>query len=538
MDKEIHAATNKMVKGAIIIGAANLIAKFLGVFFRVPLTNWIGDVGMANYTFAYNIYTVLLMLALAGMPLAISRLVSESIARKEYRNAHKIFNVSLFMMLIIGLAGFLICFFGAGLITKNLGNPDAKYALKAVAPAIIIVPILSSFKGYFQGRQNMNPSAIAQLTEQLIRVISGLILAYILLGKGVEFAAAGGAFGASAGAASGLLIIFIIYLLNKRTIKLKIKHHDQHVEPTRKIAKEILWIAIPIIIGAELMPIMNLIDMSIIMTRLQQTGWEYEAAKALYGLLGGFCVSLIAFPAILSESVAISMVPAIAKAKTEKNIKLMKENIKMGYRTTMIIAVPCMIGIFVLSEQILLLLYPLQREACMKAAQTLMVLVISVLPLALCQTSTGVLQAIGKQGIPVINIFIGCIAKVILTFTLVSMPGLNIKGAAIGTVVADTIAFLLNDIKVRKYTEVKFDFILTYVKPCIAGTIMGVFAFVSYKVISIILPGSIATLCTVILAAIIYIFSCLSIKAVNPDELDRIPGGTKIKKFLPKKMRG
>ena len=526
--------SNKMIKGAAIIGIAGIIAKVLGAFFRIPLTNWIGDVGMSYYGFAYTIYVTLLVLSTAGFPVAISRLVSESIAKKEYKNAHKIFKTSIRMMFVIGLVSFLLCFFGGGALASALGNADAKLAIQAISPALLFVSMDAAFRGYFQGRQNMNPTAITEVVEQLIRVIVGLILAKQFLSISLQKSAAGAAFGASAGSFAALVVIFLIYLLNRKTIMYKIRAHSQIEEDTTKLIKKITLIAVPIIIGSEIMPIMNLIDMGIIMRRLQATGWTYEAAKAKYGLISGFCSSLIGFPQLFTQAVAISLVPAIARGAALEDGKEVEKNISLGYRLTMIMAFPCALGIFALAKPILFLFYPLQKEAATEAVSTLMIMAIGVIALALSQTSTGVLQAIGKQNLPVKHLLYGCGVKIILTFILVGIPAINIKGAAIGTMVASAIAYGFNERSIKQFTGAKIDINITYVKPCIASIVMAIVAFGVHRILLGLVGNSIATLIAIFIGAVVYGILIIVLKAITAEEVKSLPGGAKLSKIIRK----
>lgn len=528
---------NKLIKGAAILGAAGIVIKLLGAVFRIPLTNWIGDTGMSYYGFAYTIYGALVVLATAGIPVAISKLVSERIAIGEYRNAHKVFKVATGLLSVIGLISFAICYFGAEYITAKLGNPDAAMAVKAISPALLFVPLFSAFRGYFQGRQNMNPTAISEITEQLIRVIVGLYLAYTLLKVGAKEAAAGASFGASAGAIGGLGIIVVIYFLNRKTIHRKINLNNKDTESAAVLAKKIVYISVPIIIGCEIMPIMTLIDTSIIMNRLQDTGWTLEQSKSMYGLFSGFCNSLIAFPQVFTQAVAVSLVPAVAAAFKLRNHKGVQENIKLGYRTTMIMAFPCAFGIFALAEPILLLLYPEQQASAIAAVPLLMIMSISVIFLAITQTSVGVLQSIGKQTVPVIHLAIGCVGKVVLTYMLVGIHSINVNGAAWGTMFAYIVALVLNNMAVRRYTGTKLSYNLTYIKPCIAAVIMGVCAFASHKLLVGYLGNSIATLAAIMVGGIVYVILIFVIKAITVDELETMPGGRKIAKIVRKVVR-
>lgn len=528
---------NKVLKGAAIIGIAGVIVKFLGVFFRIPVTNWLGADGMAYYGYAYTIYGALVVLATAGLPVAISRLVSESIAVKQYKNAHKIFRVSMIIMLIMGAVLFLICFFGAGPLTSLMGNAKAAPAVRAIAPALIFVPLLSAMRGYFQGRQNMNPTALSEITEQMVRIIVGLILAYTLLPKGLVTAAAGASFGATVGSLAGLALVFFIYMLNKPVINHKIRKHSQDVQDTKQIVRNIIIIAIPIIIGSEIMPIMNMADTGIIMRRLQSTGFSFDEAKHLYGLISSYCSTLIGFPQIFTQAVAISLVPAIVRAFAISDKKAVHDNVSLGYRLTMLLAFPCAFGIFALAKPILTLLYPAKPIEVDEATTTMMVMSIGIIGLALSQTSTGILQAIGKQVLPVKHIIIGMIVKIILTYILVGINSLNIKGAALSTLVAYTISFILNNMSVRKYTGANIDYMLTYVKPCLASAIMGGVVFGIYKLMRLGIGNTVSTFFAILCGVIVYAALVIFLRIVTPSELETVPMGAKLNRLIRKFIR-
>lgn len=529
-----NETSNKLIKGAAILGMAGIVIKFLGAFFRIPLTNWMGDTGMAYYAVAYNVYSVFLVLSTAGIPVAISKMVSERIAVKNYGGAHKVFKVSFFLLFALGIISFAICFFGAEYIAGLFKIEEAAMSLKAIAPALFFVPLFSAFRGYFQGRQNMNPTAVSEICEQLIRVIVGLSLSYAVYKTSLINAAAGATFGASAGSIAGLAIIFVIYMLNRRVIHTKIEKNPTIYESTRSILWKILAIAVPIVLGAEIWPIMNNIDTAIIVNRMTATGWSLDEAKSLYGVLTGFCNSLIAFPQVFTQAVAISLVPAISSAFAQKDGPNVVKNVQLGMRTTMIMGFPCAFGIFALAEPILLLLYPKQAASAMTAAPTLMLMSISVIFLAVAQTQTGVLQGIGKQVVPVKNLLIGVLVKVAVTWILVGIPKLNINGAVIGTMVAYVIALLLNQRDVKKYTGAEFDFMLTYVKPCLAAGIMGVTAFGAHKLLMMVTRNSIATLGAIMVGVVVYVIMIFMVKAITKEELKTMPKGEKIVRLLDK----
>lgn len=525
------------VQGAAVLAVAGIIIKVLGAFFRIPLGNMIGDEGMAYYQAAYPIYVLFLTLATSGIPIAISRMVSERIAIGNHSEAHRVFKISFLLLFGIGAVSFLICFCGANIIVGIIGMPDAVHAMRAVACALLLVPAMAAFRGYFQGQQDMNPTAISQVVEQFFRVGLGLTLAYVLLRKGTEYAAAGASFGAAAGAIGGLLAVGVIYLRRRA-------HDRVAIEESKKLGLEtekgstILWkifvIAVPITIGAAIMPIMNFIDAGMVMNRLQATGWSYVEAKKLYGQLTGFAGPFINFPQVLTQAVAMSIVPAIAASYKLGDMETLRGDVQVGLRIAIIVGVPCAFGLMCLSEPIMLLLYPLQRESAIGAAPCLFILAFGVIFLSTIQTLTSILQGIGRQMIPVRNLFIGAVAKVIVTYVLTGIPAINAKGAAIGTVVAYIIAAALDLYAVRKYTGARFSLKLTYIKPLVAGVIMSVVTLVTFKVCYGFLGNALSCAIAVGIAAIVYSVLLFVTGTITRDEVLRLPKGNKLVKIVDK----
>lgn len=530
-------ANKSFVRGAAVLAVAGIIIKVLGAFFRIPLGNMIGDEGMAYYQAAYPIYVLFLTLATSGIPIAISRMVSERIAVGNDIEAHRVFKISFLLLFSIGAVSFAICFFGADLIVNAIGLPDAKFAMRSVACALLLVPTMAAFRGYFQGRQNMNPTAVSQVVEQLFRVGVGLTLAYVLLKKGTEYAAAGASFGAAAGAIGGLLAVCIIYFRRRSAMKAEIeesKARGLEHEKGSKILWRIFAIAVPITIGAAIMPIMNFIDTGMVVNRLQATGWSYADAKSLYGQLTGFAGPFINFPQVLTQAVAMSIVPAIAASFKLGDMNSLRKDVQVGLRIAIIVGIPCALGLMSLSEPIMILLYPLRREAAIGAAPCLFIMAFGVIFLSTIQTLTGVLQGIGKQMIPVRNLAIGACAKIAVTYWLTGIHAINAKGAAIGTVVAYIIAATLDLMAVQKYTGAKFDISLTYIKPLVNGLVMAGVAVATYKVCFMFMGNALSTMCAVALAAIVYGVMLFVTKTITRDEVLLLPKGKKLVKIVDK----
>lgn len=532
------------MRGAVILGAAGIIVKILGAFFRIPLGNLIGADGMGYYQTVYPVYTLLLTVATAGIPVAISRMVSERISGGNYWGANRVFKVSLYVMIVLGAILFAISFFLAeNIIGLIAGMDEAVHALRAIAPALLFVPIMASFRGYFQGMQNMRPTAISQIFEQFFRVLVGLALAFYLVSKGEAIAAAGATFGATAGSFMGLVTIFLIYLLLKSTNSHKKKmrstqrEFEDQKESATHIIKQVFIIAIPITLGAAIMPIMQYIDSVLVINRLVDSGWNVVESRSMYGQLTGFANSLVNMPQVITQAIAISLVPTIATAFTLKDMDFVHKNVKLGVRTAMIVGLPCTVGMFVLAEPIMLLLYPTQKEDAIMAAQALLVLSFGVIFLALVQTLTSILQGVGKQNIPAINLLIGAFAKFLCTYFLTAIPALNVKGAAIGTVAAYLIATILNFVAVKRYTHTKFDIGVTYIRPIISVVIMGAIAYFSHLLLSMFIGNSIATLVAIALAGVSYVVLLFVTGSINESELGEFPKGDKLVKVYRKVLR-
>ena len=535
-----------LVRGTTILAVAGIVVKVMGAFFRLPLVNWIGDTGMANYSPAYYIYAFLVILATSGLPVAISKMVSESIAIGNHYQAHRVFKLSTTLMCVMGLIFFILLFCFAPQIASLMNNPDAALGMRVIAPALLLVPIMAAFRGYFQGMQNMKPTAISQVIEQLFRVCLGLGAAYFLFFKvGDDFmngtdkyvrGAAGANFGATAGSIGGLLMILFIYALARKGILKRVRRTRKHGSASNKqILKRVLVIAVPITIGAAIMPILNLIDSALVMNRLTDAACFAQAeAQSLYGQLSGFVSSLINIPQVLTQSVAVSLVPIISASHKIGETEKLHDNVNLGIRMSVIIGYPCAIGLMVLAKPILLLLYPSQAESAANAASILVIMAFGLIFLSITQTLTGVLQGVDKQMIPVKNLLIGMVFKIVITWVLVGIPSINVNGAAVGTVVAYIVAISLNMRAVKKYTGVKVDNTLTFVRPLISSVIMGVFAFGAYKLFMLAGHNSIATLLSVAVGGAIYVIMIFLTKSITKEELSVLPKGDKIAKLVDK----
>ena len=527
-------AKKSFFKGAVILGIAGIIVKVFGAFFRIPLANIIGDTGMGYYQTAYPVYVLLLTLSTAGIPTAIAWLVSERTTEGNHKEAYRIFTVSFRLLLAMGIVTSLLLFLGAPYIVQYMkGEPEAIYSMRSIAPALLFVPIMAAFRGYFQGQQDMTPTASSQVIEQAFRVVFGLSMAVILLPAGLKFAAAGASAGAAAGGFFGLIGIFAIYMRRRSVIRENCRNSpDGESEAAKSILWKIVVIAVPVTIGAAIMPIMTNIDLAIVVRRLVQSGYSSAEANSLYGQLSGFATPLINLPQVLTQAIAMSLVPAVASAFSAKDQEFLRSNTAFGIRTAMIIGMPCSVGLMVLSKPIMLLLYPAQQASAVNAAESLFILAFGAIFLSLVQTLTGILQGVKRQLIPVINLAIGAGIKVIITYVLTGIPSVNVKGAAAGTAAAYITAALLNYRAVRKYTGSRPNFSLTFGRPMLSAAIMGAIVWAIYSGLSLLTGNTVATMVSVFCGVVVYGFCILRFKGITPDEIKMLPKGAKIVAML------
>lgn len=530
------------IKQAAILAAAGILVRFLGFVYRLPLTNMIGDEGNAIYAGGYYIYTFLLILSSAGLPAAISKLVSERIALKQYRNAHRVFQAALTVSTALGIAFALLLFLTAEKMAALVKQPDSYYAILTLCPTLVIVAIMSVYRGYFQGMNTMMPTAISQIVEQIFNAFFSVFLAYIFLGiaipegteKNIPLGAAGGTMGTGIGALAGLMIvIFSYFLIRPYLLRRARRCHQPYEENKRELIGKVLQTAWPIIAGTAVFSITNLIDMGMVMRILENTGFSHDQAEVLYGQLSGKYVTLTTLPVAISTAIATAALPSIAASVKLREKKQVRRKMDLTFRISMIISVPAAVGISVLGPQILQMLFPKASDGGM----LLTVGGISIIFLALCQTSTGILQGIGHIKVPVAGAILGAIAKVILNYALISIPKINVLGAVLSTTGCYLVAAVFDVIMLSRKTGTRFDFMGNFLKPVIGSAAMAAGTIGSYHVFYLLCSNNtVATLLAIIIAVGVYGLVMLLIKGITEEDLLAVPGGGKMIRYL-KKLR-
>ena len=471
MSENTKSSNSKFLKGTLILTASSIVVKIIGSLNWIILSRVLGGEGIGLYQMGFPIYLMAITVSSAGVPVAISIITSEKLAKKDYRGAKRVFTVSLRLLLLTGLFFSSALFFGADFLINQHIIRDARayYSIIALAPAVFFVTFLASFRGYLQGWQIMTPTATSEVVEQLTRVITMLVFADLFMPYGLAYAAGGASMGAGVGAICALLVLMWFYRRLKKRLQKEMEEQDTNVpqESAGHIIKRLLRLALPVSLTSLMLPIGANLDLLIVPQRLEVAGFNVRHATELFGYLTGMAVPLVNLATIFTAAMTISLVPSISESKALHNLAAIREKIRIAFRVAMIITFPCFMGLYFLGEKVASLIYNAP-----KAAGAIETMSIGILFLGMHQISTGILQGLGKTSIPVMNMILACIIKVLLSWHFTAIPELGIKGASLATVADFAVAAIINMAFIYKYTGYTFS-LTTIICPMIASGIMG-----------------------------------------------------------------
>lgn len=503
-----------LIKGSMILGLSGILTRFLGLFFRWPLIMLIGDEGIGYYQMSYPLYMFFVAMA-SGVPVAISKMISEKNAVNDIDGSFEIMKESAILMIVIGtLTTCTLFFFSKPIISFLRWDSKAYYSLIGISFAPIVISFMTIFRGFFQGLQNMTPSAISQIIEQVGRVVFGVGLAMILLPRGIEYSAGGAAFGATAGAVFGSAYLYSKYKTIKKSCGIK------KIKSNPEVLNDILRIAIPISVGATVGTIMSLIDSILVPQKLLQAGFTNVQATVLYAQLTGKASVIVNIPLTLSVAICTSLIPIIAENFILGRFNELKNKVYMSMKMAASIAIPCMFGLFFLAEPIMKFIFPGRFEGI----EILKYLSLSIPFIIITQTTTSILQGTGNYIKPIINLFIGCVIKVILTLTLVPLRSFNIYGAVIASIGAYLVATILNLITLKFTLKIKLNLYEILIKPSYASTIMMLLVLISFsELYKRTTSNGISCLISIFLGMIVYIILIVVFKVFKIEDIkDRI----------------
>ena len=529
MDKE-----QNYLHGAAILTAGVIIMKILGAIYKIPIGNFLGDDGNAIFTSAYMVYGVFLSLSTAGFPVALSRMVSESHAVGRTMQSRRIFSVALSTFFVLGAISTSVMFFFPDWLAGLLHNPDAALSIRVLSPSVLLVCLTSAYRGFSQGHGNMIPTTIGQVIEVLVKVVVGLVLAWYFAKTGADktVASAGAIFGVTVGS---LAVLVYMYITKRLYYKPKLAAEPDVPDARGDIFKKLVSIGIPIALGSIVLSIINLIDSGLCMARLQNAaGFTYQEAKVLYGVYGK-AQNLFNIPAAFITPLTISIVPAIAAQILKNNRDEASKISEDSLRISMALSLPMGVGLAIISEPIMKVLYPDANEA-----GPLLLAILGIASVFVCFSlmTTAVLQASGREKMTTFSIITGGLVKITVNWFLVANPSINIYGAPIGTLLSYVTMCAMNLIFIFRSFEKAPSLKRILVRPLISAAFMGVAAyFVYYGLASVLNYGSTlqmtAGMCLAILAAVVvYTVSVIFLRAITAEDMRLIPKGEKIAKLL------
>ena len=525
------------MQGVVTIMFSQILIKVLGLIYTLYLTNreGFGDAGNAIYASGYQIYALLLTVSSIGVPNAISKLVSERLAVGDNKGANKIFKVALVTFGALGAIGSMLLFFGAHVIAYSWTQiPESELTLVALAPAIFFVSISSVFRGYFNGRRTLKITARAQTIEQVFKTVLTIgiveIVAYAT-STSTEMMAAGANVATTLATFSSFAYLFMYYRLKRKEIGNEIQSSTNYkYENVKTIVKNILMVSIPLTLSSIMTSFNKNID-SFTVKRILSTYMPADIATKLYGQLSGKVDTVTNLPLAINIAFATALVPAISAAKAKNDRETATKRTSFSLLTSMLIGLPCVVGMIVFAQPILNLLYPNAKEG----ALLLQLISVSVIFSILDQTINGALQGFGKVMIPATALGIGCLVKLVLNIVLLKIPFFNVYGAAIGSIACHAVAFTIVFNVLKKYVKLDLPLGKFVIKPAIATGIMSVCSYTLCVILKGIIPGNTATLIEMAFAVIVYIAAVLALKIYNREDIYMLPKGEKIYKFLEKK---
>ncbi len=544
MNRRKNSDTSFLVQGSVL-AIASIVSRIIGLLYRIPMTNIIGEYGNDYYSCAYEIYSMVLLISSYSLPMAVSKLVSTRMTRHEIRNANRVYLGAMLIAGITGIAGGLFVFFGAGFLTRVFQTPLSFLALRVLAPTLVVVAVLGVLRGFFQGLGTMVPSAVSQILEQIVNAVVSVGAAFILFGYGTRIAAviggeqhyaeaygaAGGTLGTGMGALAGLafmIVIFVVY--RRRSFKKDLVREKslttEEVEPFGSALKVLALTILPILVSTTLYNLVSIVDQGLFKNLAIMQGNASDTVSLWWGVYSGYYRVLINVPIAISTAIATSSVPALAAAFARKDAEQVRHRISLAMRFIMIIAMPCAVGMAVLARPIINMLYNTTSDAM--AALLIQTGAISILFYSISTLSNAVLQSIDQMRIPIRNAVISLAANVAAVPVCLFVFHMNIYTMIAGNIVFSLVMCILNARSVRKYSGYKPQIKKTYVLPALASALMGVIVVIVYQLLHrfVISSNTICTVIGIVVGIVSYAVILLLIHGITEEELKSFPRGT------------
>ena len=524
------------MKGAAILSASTLLVKLLGLLFSIPLANFISPEGMSHFYIAYNIFGLFLMLSTAGLPVAVSRMVGTATSQGRRREADRVFSVAFWLFFCLGLTGCLIMFFGADQIAVWYGSPEANFAIMALAPTLFFISIESSLRGYFQGRSNMVPTATSQIIEAVTKVIIGVGLAFYIIHNFTQepdrWAAVGAIVGVSISAALGAIYLVGFKFFQGRHDRRQNWAEEPPLTTHQQMLINLVRFAVPITIGSCFLSLLDTVDGAILMQRLQDgAGFTQDMADWWNGTIG-HARKFFDLPGAFVVPISTSLLPILSGAIAAKDKRQVDRISSTALRVTLLIGVPSSVGMAIFSQPICQLLLYNQPEVAQEAAPLLTMLSIAIAFSGLLFTTNAILQSFGRATRPVVDMAVGGVIKIVLSYVLIGIPEVAAMGSAISTVVSYVVMVTLNVFAIRGSLPHMDSVARTALPLVVSAAVMGGVSYGVYWLLTQVVSPRLAVLPAILVAIVVYALCVVFFKGVSYDDVAMLPKGTTLARLL------
>ena len=526
--------------GAAILAVSAILVKVIGAIYRIPLGNILSDEVMADYNSAYNIYNFFLTISTAGLPVALSKTISEANALGRHNQVQRTFRVAFVTFLVLGLVSFFcMTVLAAPMAQIVISNPKAVYCVMALAPSVLCVCVMSAFRGYFQGHFNMMPTGISQVIEAFFKLVVGLALALFLVNvvQKPELGSVGAIIGVSCGSVVALLYILFLFFRDRGRRR---THATDTPERSGRILANLLRLAIPITLGSAATSLVTLIDTKLVMSQLQSVyqavdGLDKEAAldaaRGLYGIYSK-TMSIYNLPFSMMVPLTACIIPAVSASLARRDHLGAQKVSESALRIGLLLALPMGMGLFALGGPIMGLLFPsIDVEV---AGPLLSVLGLASIFVALQLLCNSILQANGMVNLPILAVIIGGVVKVVVNFILVGNPDIRINGAPVGTLCCFIVISALEIFIIRRFIPAPPSFLRAFLKPFVPSVIMAAAAWATYGLLTNFLHfgNSLSTIGGIGAGVVVYLVLVLALRVISREDLALMPKGDKIAKIL------
>lgn len=579
--KKKEGKGQSFLKGAMVLGSSMIIVRLMGMVYKILLSGMYGGVGTGLFNAAYALYNPLFMLSTAGFPIAISRMVSENVTKKRFRDVRQIQKISVPLFVAAGLGCFIVMIAGSFIYVKMINAGDTIFALLCLSPTIFFGCLMSIYRGYFEGMRNMTPTAVSEIIEAACKLFVGFSASYVTMklcmkqfsdtgfvmgiechteaeahAAAVPLAIGAAITGISLGSMAGFLFLFIKFKRSGDGISYEDLRNSPPPRKNSELRRTMVRTAVPIGLGAIIMSISDMVDSTLVQMRINNImETDPGALLNVYGSLipdevyyggnthiylygcYGMALTLMMLVTAVTQVFGTTALPSVTAAYTSGNKTKLKESMETVLRVTVLVTIPSGIGLSVLAEPLLSLIYnsPSVANEVEIGSKVLMIMGISVIFIAISTPLCSMLQAVGRMDVPLKLFSVGMIIKIVVNYILVGIPEINIQGANVGSMVCYSFVTVAALFILCRQTKIVPDFVSIFVKPLFASVVCGAAAYFSEIIFDIALPQRISTILAVLMAIIVYAVTLLLIKAIRRDDLMQMPKGNKIVKVLEKR---